>query len=346
MLDVLDALKAWGPDPMAFLDSRARLAFYRASRDCRLSVVEASEQATVTLLMYGGIPEAVWQQRLASAEPDLITRGLSQRSTKLVLRSPTHNAAALEHTLKIAPAAGRAVTELVLRAYDYSPQPVPQQADRAAVVHTTHTKWLRDMPAAFPHLRTLHLHHICGCLPDPALMPLLRGLHVTIRGRSEDREPPPQFESKLRAKCVSIARYVPQLTSLNIDEYKSELHRQDWGRIFSTVSHTLTEFSTSSSWRNEYIPLLVQYAPALKHVACEVWQVFDGFSGASWAVERYTPTRAQLDLGLAATLPQGPRLTLSAQTTKGQSVTFHVTLDGAQVGRLREQLYHKNDKPH
>ncbi len=263
------------------LDPPGRLALYRTNRACRLCVVEASQQATITLLAYGGLPEAAWERRLASAAPDLAARGLpagQQRETRLFLRLPTHIEPALQAVLAMAPEARRCVTALEIRAYDYS-------ADQSAEPHTA---WLQAMPAAFTNLRVLRLQHMCGRLPDPALLPHLGDLHVTLWVGSDLQQNTATITDSLSARCASIAPYTPQLTSLTIWQEGSLLSVLQWPQIINTGSPSLTHFSTNSGLVDDYLPLLLKHAPGLEHMCCNTDGLTRDFSGSTWDVKRIT----------------------------------------------------------
>ncbi len=256
-------------------EARTRLALAQTCKACYRGVLQTAEHATVTLLAYGGLSEVTWQRRLARAEQDLAVRG-PQRSTKIVFRLPTPNPAALQSILSMPEAAGRAVRELEVR----------QRPSGASAYVGVHTAWLQALPAAFPHLHTLRISRLCGCLPPPALLPHLKELHVQLCLPANSKGPGPHAACSAEQLCASIAPYIPQLAVLAASNEAGRLGLP-WSHLFTTtVSTTLTHFRSDEQLTDELLGLLLKYAPALTHLRCQL----DG--------ENYSPQYAQATWGV------------------------------------------------
>ncbi len=258
------------------LDPESRLALFRSSRACRQCALEAADQLTVTLLAHSGLSEAEWQRRRASAEQALAVRG-PQRNTKLLLRLPTPNPAALQSILSVSEAAGRAVTELEVVQLPSSP----------LRTEGIYTPWLQALPAAFPNLHTLSVSHLCGCLPPPAQMPHLRELHVHLCPGSGTPSEPSEA-STVVYQCASIAEYLPQLTALSVRRYYDRDGMYvPWPTVFTHTSHTLTHFAITDSLSDSILRLLLAKTPALTHLECDwpLTQLSDEHADNTWQVQ-------------------------------------------------------------
>ncbi len=249
LLDLLASTGLWAEELIAkHLDPTSRIALFQSSAEGQQQVLQAAEHLTVTLLAYGGLSEAAWQKRLASAERALAVRG-PQRNTKLVLRLPTPNPAALHSILSMSEAAGRAVTELE----------VHQSPSTAALTEGVHTPWLQALPAAFPNLRTLRINRLCGCLPASAQLPHLRELHVTLCAAGE---------STISQQCQSIAPYLAQLTALDIS-IRGIGWKLSWSEILTTVTTSLVSLKATVRLSDQLVESIVKFAPNLETLGCD-----------------------------------------------------------------------------
>ncbi len=292
-------------------------------------MLDTAEQLTVTLLSYGGLSQAAWQRRFARAEQALALRG-PQRNTKLLLRLPTPNPTAFQSILSISEAAGRAVTNLEV-----------QQVRSSAEPHEgVHTASLRALPAAFPNLRTLRIHRLCGCLPPPGLLPHLREVDATIRPQPAGACQPHQGRTANQL-FESIAPYLPQLTTISIS-IKSEDY--DWSQLFKSTSKTLHRFRTSELASPALLRCLRTHAPALEYFLAS-W-------GAEGAGDHSQGTWAVRELGVwfsgavcakhLAQLPHSPH-GLMLQAVEGPTLSLSFDMCASVVSLGTAQHTHTAD---
>ncbi len=279
LLDVIATAQAWGVDLIRHLDSPTRTRVFKSCRALQQFVLQSAPQATVTLLAYDGLSEAVWQRRLARAEQALITRGPGQRrGTKVLLRIPTPHPTALQSILSMSEAASQCYAALEVQQYDYPTAAGPNAAPNPP----------QPWPAVVaPHIHTLILNHMCGPLPSPALLPQLRELQVHVwadhrwpvdTGRAESRR-------RVEGYCASIAPYITQLTSLTVLDAGGAAGTNPWPALFgSTVSTSLKHISSDFSQVDQILQQLLQRAPRLERVGLSVGSVKDTFSDKTWSV--------------------------------------------------------------
>ncbi len=94
-----------------------------------------------------------------------------QHTQTLVVQLPTPNVVALQGVLTMCEAARAAVRHLRVCQQQYT-----GESDDGV-----HTPWFAALPAAFPHLHTLHISRLSGLLPPPTQLPLVRQLHLGLR---------------------------------------------------------------------------------------------------------------------------------------------------------------------
>ncbi len=318
--DVANIARAWAKDLVRRLDGPERLALYQSSRASRSLVLETAQQATVTLRARAGLGEAAWQRRLARAEQDLAERGPG--TTTIVLRVPTPHPTALQSALSLPEPASRSVTALKVLQYDY-----PSTAD-SNTVQGAPQPW----PAAdtFP-IRTLHLNHMCGPLPSPALLPNLRELQVHLWAGCWLTKHTAQVTRTFQVRCASIAPFLTQLESLSVMGCWHTSHVITWEAVFgSTVSTSLRQFETdirSPSQTSQIIPLLITHAPQLEQLSCPLAEAGDASSatsGGTWALKRFV-CRYVREASKLASLPATPAgLTLLPAGARGLTLEFKV----------------------
>ncbi len=189
------------------------------------------------------------------------------------------------------------MTALKVLQYDY-----PSTAD-SDTVQGVPQPW----PAAdsFP-IRTLHLNHMCGPLPRPALLPHLRELQVhlwvgSIRGKHQA-----QVQSTFQVRCASIAPFLTQLESLSVMLTGGNIQGM-WPWVIGTaVSTSLTHFATDASDPSQALTLLITHAPRLQQVSCRLGSLAAAVSGKMWGVERFVFHSAWVTAGDLAALPAAP----------------------------------------
>ncbi len=318
--DVAAIARAWAKDLVRRLDGASRLAFYQSSRASRSLVLETAQQATVTLRARGGLSEAAWQRRVARAEQDLSERGPG--TTTIVLRVPTPHPTALQSVLSLSEPASRSVTALKVLQYDY-----PSTAG-SDTVQGAPQPW----PAAdsFP-IRTLHLNHMCGPLPSPALLPHLRELQVQLWvGSTRDKYQAP-IQRTLKVRCTSIAPFLTQLESLSVMGCINTSAIIAWPRVFGRqVSTSLRQFETDIHAPDQIIPLLIMHAPQLEQLSCplaEPVHATSAISGETWALKRFVCRYAR-EASELVTLPATPAgLTLLPAGATTLEVDFELHSD-------------------
>ncbi len=336
--EAMATIKGWAESLIASLDPASRSRLYKANTACRQSVLEAAQSATVTLLAYGGQSEAAWQRRLACAEQGLVLRG-PQPNTKLVLRLPTPNPAAVQSILSVSEAAGRAVTELEVR----------QCQSSESRTEGVHTPWLQALPAAFPNLRTLRINRLCGCLPPPASLPHVTELDLHLIPRatptpaaaaqaSTEQDQPCSPAHTVHELCASIAPYLAQITTLTLSIESGRAIvplAVPWVALFTSVSHTLTHFTTSAGVSDELVRLLCEYAPQLQRLCGTLGALWTGLnedhSGATWAVtDVQSNCFDMLDLARLPSRPTGAAVVLLPD--QGGVIRLRTLISDAEVG--------------
>ncbi len=278
--DLLATAEAWALAFYQHLDQRSRLAVACSSTECRHWVTDTAQQCTVSLLAYGGLPDTAWQARRAAVEQVLEARGLAEhrsntsatssscgtntgsasnsdhskaaRGTKLVLRVPTPNLAALQTALSLPPGAGRAVTEVQ----------VLQRSGAVAIEPPAPAlAWPQTLPPVFSNLVILTLKPFCTPLPHPALLPSLRDMRVHFRYRGLTAQPDAGVARAIAAMCASAAPYLPQLTALSV--FHGWNDTLPWSTLLTTHTHTLTSVTSNTGQVPDMLQLLLQHAPRL-----------------------------------------------------------------------------------
>ncbi len=156
------------------------------------------------------------------------------------------------------------------------------------------------MTRAASALSNITMLTLGGCverLPDPSHLLHLKHLHIPLLPY-----PDTGFDDNM---CASLAPYLQQLTSLHLSERKDapSISEEDehlyvtrwtqiyWDKIFTTPTTTLTHFTTGADLDDEILGLLVEYAPALKHLSVRVLRLRDGDMGVkTWGVEKLSLT--------------------------------------------------------
>lgn len=203
-------------------------------------------------------------QRLAAAVEALTTRAglptrLEVRCEATDVREPL-----LQVTTQLQ-AAGAGVTELVL--------------SRSQGVHLSSqvvTAFLAAAAVSFPNIHTLTLDYWAE-LPAPPAWRQLK--HLTVK------EGPSANAALVQRVYSSIARYLPQLESLRVDD-----NSQDglWHLLLTPATATTTLKSLSTQWAltAPAVRLLVAHAPALQRLTVAWLELRDqDLSGHTWGVE-------------------------------------------------------------
>ncbi len=341
-----DIPSTWDSALYDSLGARGRLALFQSSTGCRDWVALGPQAATITLTGYGGIQDAVWERQIAGAEHRLALRG-PRRGNKLVLRQPSPNQAALHSLLCIAPAAGRAVSELAV-----------QQLDTCEPGYEgVFTPWLRALPWAFPNLTTLCIKRLAGRLPPAAMLPGLRELYIEpverfsddddVWGETYDRTRRPE---PLADVFRSIAPYTPQLHTLEIG-YQFDWLEVSWPALLDRASTALQRLSVAADIDSEGVRLLCQYAPGLQYLGVKSFCPYvdtdtgsegteagqpaasEQVTGLTWQVEELTLSergRVRLDM-----LPCTTAAGLVIQRNKGPRTACYLDLTGTQVSNAK-----------
>ncbi len=316
LVDVAVAAAAWALKLVTRLcDAGSRRGLSQSSKGCLQLVWEAAERMAVTLLGYGGLSEAAWQRRLDSAVQALTARGQERGAKALVLRLPTPNPAALQSILSIPAAAGRAVSELVVR----------QVQSAGADYNVVQTPWLTALPAAFCHLRVLRIDRLRGKLPDPATLPHLKELCVHVPAWS--RVVGKWYST--HEECASLAALLPQLTTLHYTTDENVV--TTWWTLFTQADprphyEHLTCFETSYELTDELVGALRTRAPGLQRLragGCDHSKLTEQHSGATWGVQELgLPYYSPWDL---FSLPQSTALVLLPNKRGLVELALHVS---------------------
>ncbi len=297
--EVLATASAWGLALTKHLDQRSRVSLARASRGCWLWALEATPQVTVTLSAHSALTESAWQARLAAATQALADRGAdprlaeTARGTKLLLRVLTPKPAAVRSVLTLPPAAGKAVTELEVQRYSYpapsKPHPSTTTTANPPPQSLTPTTAGPQSPPplfTFTNLHTFTINPMTTPLPNPALLPSLRELHVHLwlgrQGMCEaDRA---AVVNSVVAQCVSIGEYVWQLTTLGMFGQGGGGAFIYWPDIFPTTTNTLTSFTSTCGGRQQMLREVLRAAPSLQCLGCHTHRMEQGFSDRVWPI--------------------------------------------------------------
>ncbi len=153
---------------------------------------------------------------------------------------------------------GQSITGLQFSAYLRCPEPG--------------TAFLRAITPAVPNLTTLTI--CCGncLLPPPQRLPHLKEIVI---------------KSAQLASCVSVAAYLPQLTSLTFHPQDNGQQANILSALFTAHTTTLIHFHTTAHLSDNALGLLLTYTPALTDLSVgPVTVESDEYSGRVWGVKR------------------------------------------------------------
>ncbi len=233
----------------------------RGGRDWSL---QFAPTATFTLDTTERLQPDAWLARVLRRRDALIARG--SLPTRLVIRGTDsqHSRAAMTVVLAQFQGHTAAISDITL------------QSAMVNMVCTAFSDLLPLVAQVIPHLTTLTLSPAIPTLPPTNAFPQLTSINVSLRGA-----PAAVVNDCLR----SCASYLPQITSLSIDDYAGggEPH---WSLLFNpaSTSNTLTTFTTSKDLTNTLVRLLVQHAPVLERLRVPRVRLNGDHSDRTWAV--------------------------------------------------------------
>ncbi len=239
-------------------DSGVYRGLFRASGTTRQWVLQHAATADYTVYVSSRLHADAWVKRFNALRAALGVRG--QRPTQLSVT--VSDAPEAECALAALPTfiwgVGQGVTGLHFGAYLSSSEPA--------------SAFLRCMALAAPNVTTLTLTYGSCTLPPPDRFPHLR--EIIMKSMHLD-------------SCVSVAAYLPQLTSLTFHP-KGAFHRYDMlSAVISTQTTTLTRLHTTAHLNDNALGLLLAHTPALTDLSVgPVTVESDEYSGRVWGVKR------------------------------------------------------------
>ncbi len=252
--------------PVIANDERLIIHSHTGGLRCKISttttttrewVLEHSSKATLSVNVYkGSIHWWLWQRRLTRIQRELGIRG----------DLPTRLYICVDDT----PEAACSLTALpaFIRGWGQSITVIEGMLSEDCALSTV---FIRCMAPAAPNLSTLALHGSTCVLPAPEHLPHLISLTM---GRL-------QHDS-----CVSIAPYLPQLTSLTLFP-NAHNHTELFQTVFTQRSTTLTTFNTNTPLTDELLGLLLAHTPALTDLNVgPVTVQSDQYCGRVWGVKK------------------------------------------------------------
>ncbi len=206
-----------------------------------------------------------WKGQLSAVERALRTRGTRGATLRLLGNDVRAAAAAFDCVTTELHSASAAITHLELRAVQ------ALITGRVLIDSEAVSALLQRAATAFTHITALTIHEANPyTLPPPSTMPHLK--HFTSRVAFTLTA---ENEMAFYRSLASLAPYMPQLVSIDIDSYQ----RIPWEQALTpaSTSHTLRSLKTGAV-TTHIVALLLDHAPALKEITCGSFHVFKGLS--------------------------------------------------------------------
>lgn len=293
-----------------------------------------------------------WSKQLAAVNSALTTRAQYPTTLVLTCDSTPHSTSALQLIASKLTGAPQGVHKLSLVG------PAHQYSQVGGFV-------LKPLASALPHLTSLSLHHCTCSLPNPAHLPCLTHLTVTL--------PPPQDDSTSSSGTDSdssddsaadlpqmvpahdlfrsVAPYTTQLTSLKLlsatetaenDEGVEEVADPvlyPWPLLFPAATSTLTTLSVAACLCDTLLGLLLDRVQQLALLQChEPAMEADIHRDRQWAIEsltivldsEYNPT-----LGVLTGLPRSTATPVDVEFRDGPAGSrLELIASGSEVRRF------------
>lgn len=241
-----------------FLEGHADQAVFTGlfctSRGAKAWCLQHAPRARLTLRKH-----VAWKAKLAAARDALRVRGALPTCLAIQLPSTSESHAALADVPGAVAGVGHGITTLEWHMALF---------DEAGSVRSG------ILLAISPHIPNLTTLLIDSCvLPPPNTFPHLKQLSV--------------WGVRLDA-CPSIAKYLPQITTLTLVPQITTLRKTDavCRAVFSTASSTLTDLDISFELTDQLLGLLVSRTPALTALRVGLLRVqSDAYVGKEWGVK-------------------------------------------------------------
>lgn len=324
------------------LNARSRWLLSQASKGMLQCVADATQRVSITLHVHAGLDGAAWQRRLTAAEPVLAARGgTARRDTAMIFHTPMANAAAAQALFNMAEAAMHAVTQVDLHEIG--------GMDRSGV----QSEWLTVLPAAFPHLTTLHIDSLSDTLPSPDQLTLLKVLDVCLDPKLQGSEVWYRLEQRLaraaphmHEMCLSIAPYLAQLCSLSVK--CADVNMQiPWSVLISGTTTTLTQLRTVCV-TDALVGGVCAHAPNVTWLSCS-WLDHDltaEYAQRTWGV-RTLEVAPGLRADVLSRLPRASGgLTVCWRDTRTGTPEILYHVQGRQVRFRHHRSSHDHERRH
>lgn len=273
---------------------KALFSLCRAGRD---TVLRTAPSATLQLDTTTAAPGGdAWLSQLAAAKHALLTRGRQPTTLALLVKesirtdggsrsggvSGPEDDQGNEALPAIPEQLGEAcahITEFSIRCpgarYWHHPHNGTKTALTAVVAAFSSVQRISCVPFAFP---------------TPQQLPSLTGLAIACVSREQETD----CEQGKVEFNHDIAAFMPQLSSFESDAEQAEhddgyeVHQYPWGALFckASTSHTLHTFKIQTPLTDDLLGLLVDHAPALRHLGVCGLRLYDSkHAKAEWGVQ-------------------------------------------------------------
>ncbi len=238
-----------------------------------------------------------WLRQLAAAQSALHKRGAlpTQVTVSTDIRDrkcskdSVAGAAAAQHLVRLLTEAGQHISTLTLQIARGHNQPAffGQLLQRAA--------------AGLSNLTTLHIAGTFSVMPNPAQLPQLRAVHVTLPDAGGFAQPSePDFASALHS---SLRAHLPTLTTLGYkghDPVFGALWLASLLRSAKAHSRSLTELITNLDLDKELLGLITKRLPELKRLTVSGVQIGPPQAGKQWGLQRLCiePLYGEREIGM------------------------------------------------